>query len=170
MSFYKKQVKHCMRGDYDEIRNVKHYTRFDVIDKECMPEVGDKHDKTKVLLAIDELELDPEEQSDQYYRYFKLTYKETDPVDWAEEDDLISHEYVAYDDSIEQTEPEEQHGFFIERPAIKKITEHEVHIKVGGDIMIVPREQFELRRRYRGFLIANETMDINKLKKYFCYH
>ena len=171
MSFYKKQVKHCMRGDYDEYRNIKYYTTFDVIDKDCMPEIGDKHG-TEVLIAIDELEVDPDDQikaCEEDYRYFKLTYKETDPIDGADEEDLRSHEYVAYDDSIEEPESEEQHGFIIERPAIKKITEREVHIKVGGDVMVVPREQFELRRRHRGFLIASETMDHNKLKKYFCY-
>ena len=100
MSFYKNQVKHCMRGNYDEWNNIKHYTTFDVIDKECMPGIGDKHG-TEVLIAIDELEVDPDDQikeRERDYRYFKLTYKETDPVDWAEEEDLISHEYVAYDD------------------------------------------------------------------------
>ena len=155
--FYKKQVKHCMRGDYNEYRKSKHYTTFNVIDKDCMPEIGDKHGD-EVLIAIDELEVDPDDQirdSEQDYRYFRLVYKETE--------DLISHEYVAYDDSIEETE--EKHGFIIERPAIKKITDEEVRIKVGGESMVVPREQFELRRRHRGFLIANATMDINKLKK-----
>ena len=100
MSFYKKQVKHCMREDYDEYRNIKYYTTFDVIDKDCMPEIGDKHG-TEVLIAIDELEVDPDDQikaCEEDYRYFKLTYKETDPIDGADEEDLISHEYVAYDD------------------------------------------------------------------------
>lgn len=101
MSFYKKQVKHCMRGDYNEWRNSKYYTTFDVIDKDCMPEIGDKHG-SEVLIAIDELEVDPDDQirdSERNYHYFKLTYKETDPAnDDVDDDDLISHEYVAYDD------------------------------------------------------------------------
>ena len=169
MSFYKKQVTHCMRGDYDEWRNVKHYTTFEVIDKDCMPEVGDKHDRTKVLLAIDELELDPDDQirdSERDYRYFRLVYKETDPID----DDLISYEYLAYDDSAEP-EPEKQLGLFLERPAIKKITEEEVRIKVKGEMFTVPRAQFLMLRHHRGFLIANEeTMKNSKLKECFKYY
>lgn len=170
MSFNKKQVKHCMRGDYDEWRNIKHYTTFNVIDKECMPEIGDKHDRTKVLLAIDELELDPEEQikdSERDYRYFRLVYKETDPID---EDALIFREYVAYDDSAEP-EPEKQLGLLLERPMIRKITDEEVRIKVNGEMFTVPRAQFLMLRRHRGFLIANEeTMKNSKLKECFKYY
>lgn len=171
MSFYKKQVTHCMRGDYDEWRDVKHYTTFDVIDKDCMPEIGDKHDRTKVLLAIDELEVDPDDQikdSERDYRYFRLVYKETDPID---EDDVISREYVAYDDSITEPEPEKQLGLFLERLAIKKITDEEVRIKVNGEIFTVPRAQFLLLRRHRGFVIANdELLQNSKLKECFKYY
>lgn len=156
--FYKKQIKHCMRGDYDEWRNVKHYTTFNVIDKDCMPEIGDKHG-SDVLIAINELELDPEEQRDRDYRYFKLTYKD--------EDDLTFHEYVAYDD-IEEIEPEKQLGLFLERPMIKKITDEEVRIKLKGEIYTVPRAQVLLLRRHRGFVVANdELMKNSKLKECF---
>lgn len=171
MSFYKKQVTHCMRGDYDEWRNIKHYTTFDVIDKECIPEIGDKHG-SEVLIAIDELEVDPDDQikeREQDYRYLRLTYKETNPVN--EEDDLISREYVAYDYPIEETAPEKQLGLFLARPAIRKITDEEVRIKVNGEMFNVPRSQFVLLRRHRGFVVPNdELMKNSKLKECFKYY
>lgn len=88
-------IKKYICRDSNELHKDYYLKTFWIIDKDCMPKIGDI-DNGLTLVDIKEAELDPMETKDESCRYFELTYeaKSGDYAFYSEGGPC--HRYVAY--------------------------------------------------------------------------